>query len=102
MCLSPSALTVASCFGESPIRLLTRVTLSFFATGCLLAVAVRGPAPGAVRIEQPLEAAERGDGRLEHGVRFVGAERLGQDVLASRRFQHGAHGAARDDARAVR
>src|SRR5262249_23281441 len=99
---SPSAFTVASWVGESPIRLFTSVTLSFFATARLLAVTVYRPPPRTVRIQEPLEAAERVDGRLEHVVRIVGAERLGQDVLDARRLQHGADRAARDDARALR
>src|SRR5262245_29559155 len=97
----PSAFTVASCFGESPMMLLTSVTLSFLATGGLLAV-VSALAPGRVRGLQPLEPTERVDRGLEHVVRIVRAERLGQDVLDTGGLQHGPDGAAGDDAGPLR
>src|SRR6267142_1212703 len=71
----PSACTVASCFGESPMMLFTSVTLSFFATGYLLRVAFHGPPPRRIRGLQPLQPPER----------------------VHRRLQHRAHRAARDD-----
>src|SRR5215469_12081268 len=98
---SPSAFTVASWVGESPIRLFTSVTLSFFATARLLAVTVYRPPPRAVRIQKPPEAAERVDGCLEHVVLIVGAERLGQDGRDARGAETGAQRAARDAAGAV-
>src|SRR5712691_2210429 len=84
------------------MMLWTRVTLSALATGGLRPVAFTRLAPRVVRPLQPLEAAERVDGGLEDIVGIVGAERLGQDVLDPGRFEHGAHGPTRNDARALR
>src|SRR6266478_2277174 len=98
----PRALTVASCVGDIPMMLRTSVTLSFFGTGRLLRVAVERPAPCRVRGLQPLEPAEGVHRRLQHVVRVVGTEGLGQDVLHPRRLQHRPHRAARDDPGALR
>src|SRR3989454_6217530 len=84
------------------MMLWTRVTLSALATGGLRPVALTRLAPRVVRPLQPLEAAERVDGGLEDIVGIVGPERLGQDVLDPGRFEHGAHGPTRNDARALR
>src|SRR6185295_971871 len=93
----PSACTVPSCFGESPMMLFTRVTLSFFARGRLLPVAFHGPPPRRVGGLQPLQPPEGIHRRLQHVVRVVGAECLGEDVLHPRRLQHRSHRPARDD-----
>src|SRR5712692_252861 len=71
------------------------------ATGRLLRStrAVAAPLARGVQILKSLDLAERVDGRLEHVVRIVGAEGLGEDVLHPRRLQHRTDGAARDDAR---
>src|SRR5258705_12459317 len=94
---SPSARTVASCFGLSPMMLLTSVTLSFLATGRLPAVAVHRAPAGRVQVELPLHAAERVDGRLEHVVRGICPQRLGEHLLDPPRLQHPPPRAARDD-----
>src|SRR5215475_14912280 len=73
MCRSPSAFTVASCFGESPMMLLTSVTLSLLATCRLLTITVRRAAPARVRSLQLLHAPKRVHGGLEHVVRIVRA-----------------------------
>src|SRR5438034_469267 len=99
---SPSAFTVASWRGDSPIRLRVSLMRSFLsATGRLLRStrAVVAPLARRVQILKSLDLAERVDGRLEHVVRIVGAEGLGEDVLHPRRLQHRTDGAARDDAR---
>src|SRR5262245_62687139 len=104
MRLRPSAFTVASCRGDSPMMLRVSVTLSLRAgTRGLLhdnVVAVAAPT-SRVQVLQPLELAERVDGGLEDVVRIVRAQRLRQDVLDAGGFQHGPHCAARDDAGAV-
>src|SRR2546426_9435547 len=76
-----------------------RVTLSFWlATAVLLReIAVTGT-PGGVQILEPLDAAQRVHGRLQHVVRVVRPERLGQDVLHPRRLEDGTDGAPRDHA----
>src|SRR5262245_37155519 len=81
---SPSAFTVASCLGDSPMIDLVSVTLSFLpGTGRLLYAAAVGRtlAARSVQILKPLDAAKRVDGRFEHIVGIVGAERLREDVL---------------------
>src|SRR6185503_12488378 len=99
---SPSARTVASCLGLSPMMLFTSVTLSFLATGRLLPVTVQPAPAGRMQIELPLHAPERVDGRLEHVVRVVRPQRLGEHVLDARRLQHRPDRAARDDPGALR
>src|SRR6266508_2059248 len=84
------------------MMLWTSVTLRALATRTLRPIAITRLAPRVVCPLQPLEAAERVDGGLEDVVRIIGAQRLGQDVLNPGRFEHGAHGPARDDARALR
>src|SRR6266566_4489102 len=97
---SPSARTVASCLGDRPIIDLVRVTLSFLSgTGHLLrggggAVAA---SPRRVQILESLDPPERVDGRLEHVVRVVRAERLREDVLDARGLEDRPHRAAGDD-----
>src|SRR5438034_5253191 len=95
----PNALTVASCFGESPMMLRTSVSLSFFCAthGLLLSHVTVGPPPGRMEILQTLDPPERVDRRLQHVVRIVRAERLRQDVLDTGRFQHWTNRAAGHD-----
>src|SRR5213594_4277569 len=98
---SPSALTVASCLGDSPMIERLRVTLSFLSgTDRLLDWSPRAVAATARRVQvlQPLDPAQRVERGLEHVVRIVGAERLREDVLHARRLEDGSHGTARDDA----
>src|SRR5262252_7524378 len=95
---SPSALTVASCLGERPMMLRTRVTLSFFATRSLLAIGLSPLATARIGGLQAFHPPKRVHRRLEYVVRIVRAERLGQDVLDSGGFEHRADGAAGDDA----
>src|SRR5207253_3844935 len=97
----PRAFTVASCVGERPMRDLVSVILSFLpGTGRLLHATVDDAlAPRGVQILKPLDATERVDGRLQHVVRIVRAERLGEDVLDADSLEHGPYGAARDDTR---
>src|SRR5215470_2349144 len=98
---SPSAFTVASCLGDRPMIERVSVTLSFLSgTDGLLHYGTVAATPRRVQILQSLDPAQRVDRGLEHVVRVVGAERLGQDVLDARRLEDGPHGAARDDARA--
>src|SRR5439155_2698477 len=99
---SPGAFTVGSWFGDRSMVLLARVTLSLLATGCLLAVALGGLAPGRVRGLQLLHAAKGVHGGLEDVVRIVGPERLGEDILDAGRLEHRANRAAGDDARSLR
>src|SRR5436309_2149408 len=72
MRLRPSAFTVASCRGDSPMMLRVSVSLSLLAgTRGLLhgsVVAVAAPASG-VQILESLELAKRVDGGLEDVVR---------------------------------
>src|SRR5919198_2773650 len=100
----PSAFTVASCFGLRPMIDLTSVILSFLpgtdrlldvVTGAVAALAAHG-----VQILKSLDPAEGVDGRLQHVVRVVRAQGLGEDVLHAGRLEHRPHGAAGDDARA--
>src|SRR5262249_25904033 len=97
---SPRAFTVASCLGERPMIDLVSVILSFLpGTGRLLHATVRSAlAPRGVQILEPLDPAERVDGRFQDVVRVVGSERLGEDVLHASRLEHRPHGAAGDDA----
>src|SRR5437867_1387860 len=100
---SPSALTVASCLGDSPMIERLRVTLSFLSgTDRLLDWSPRAVAATARRVQvlQPLDPAQRVERGLEHVVRIVGAERLREDVLHARRLEDRPHRAAGDDARA--
>src|SRR5215470_17316603 len=95
----PSAFTVASCLGDSPMIDLISVILSFLpGTGRLLHPTAirRALAANGVKILKPLDAAERVNRRLENIVRVVRAKRLGQDVLHARRLEHGPHRAAGD------
>src|SRR5262249_3180322 len=101
MCRSPSAFTVASCFGESPMMLLTSVTLSLLATCRLLTITVRRAAPARVRGLQLLHAPKRVHGGLEHVVRIVRAERFREHVLNSGGLAHRAHRPAGNDARTL-
>src|SRR5689334_9845708 len=98
---SPSAFTVASCLGDSPMIDRVSVILSFLpGTGRLLhAAAIRGAlAPRGVQILKALDPTKRVDRRLEHVVRVVRAERLREDVLDAGRLQHGTYGTAGNDA----
>src|SRR5262249_40979087 len=97
----PRAFTVASCLGLSPMIDLVRVSLSFLldTAGVLREVPVTAPAR-RVQILKPLDPAQGVHGGLEHVVGIVGAEGLGQDVLASGRLQDGTHGAPGNDSRA--
>src|SRR5438128_4006466 len=101
MRLRPSAFTVASCRGDSPMMLRVSVSLSLLAgTRGLLhgsVVAVAAPASG-VQILESLELAKRVDGGLEDVVRIVRPQRLRQDVLDADGFQHGPYRAAGNDA----
>src|SRR5438093_10201357 len=96
----PSAFTVASCLGLRPMMDFRSETLSLLlGTDRLLhQVALAATAPRGVQVLQPLDAPERVERGLQHVVRIVRAERLGQDVLDAGRLQHGPHGAAGDDA----
>src|SRR5262245_54248006 len=97
---NPRAFTVASCWGLSPIRLFTRVTLSFLGTdGLLRHVAVGRATANGLQILKSLDAAQGIDGGLEDVVRIVRAEGLGEDVLDAGRLEDRAHRPARDDAR---
>src|SRR3954454_539182 len=49
-----------------------------------------------------LQRAQAGEGRTHHVVRVVRSEALREDVLDAGRLDHGADGAAGDDAGAVR
>src|SRR2546422_1276491 len=96
----PSALTVASCLGESPMRLRVSWSLSFLlATRRLLprrnSIAAL---TGGVQVLDALDPPQRVHGRLEHVVRVVGAQRLGEDVLHAGRLEHRPHRAPGDDA----
>src|SRR5438105_11497635 len=96
----PRAFTVASCVGDRPMIDRVRVTLSFLpGTGRLLHAAAVDDAlaPGGMQILKSLDTAERIDGRLQHVVRIVRAERLGENVLDADGLEHGPYGAARDD-----
>src|SRR5690242_11330309 len=97
----PRAFTVASWVGLRPMIDRVSVILSFLpGTGRLLHPTVRDAlAPRRVQILKALDAAKRVDGRLQHVVRIVGPQRLGQDVLDADGLEHGPDGAARDDAR---
>src|SRR5262247_3044924 len=98
---SPSAFTVASCLGDKPMIERVSVTLSFWSgTDSLLHYGGVTAAPRRVQVLKPLDPAQRVDRGLEHVVRVVGAERLGQDVLDARRLEDRPYGAACDDARA--
>src|SRR5690242_20603127 len=96
----PSAFTVASCLGLSPMIDRHSETLSLLlGTDRLLhQVAVAAAAAGGVQVLQPLDAPERVERGLEDVVRIVRSQRLGQDVLNTGRLQHRPHGAAGDDA----
>src|SRR5262245_60618956 len=50
-----------------------------------------------VEILKPLDPTEGIDGGLEDVVGVVRAQRLGQDILNARRFQHGTDRPPRDD-----
>src|SRR5512132_1802205 len=97
---SPSAFTVASWRGLSPMIERVRVILSFLlgTRGLLHHVALAAAPPRRVQVLQPLDPAQGVDGRLQDVVRVVRAERLGEDVLHPRRLEHRPHGAAGDDA----
>src|SRR5215472_18606346 len=100
---SPRAWRVRTWFGLSPIRLRISVILSFLllGKGRLLRFRRRLP-PKRVQVLEPADPPEGVQGRLEHVVRIVGAERLGEDVLDPRRLEHGANGAAGDEAGPLR
>src|ERR671922_570073 len=91
----PSAFTVASCFGLRPMIDLVSVILSFLpGTDRLLHVvvgAVAALAPHGVQILQALDPSKGVDRRLQHVVRIVRAERLGEDVLDAGRLEHRPH-----------
>src|SRR4029434_5786861 len=77
------------------------VTLSLWSgTDGLLHYRDVAAAQRRVQLLKPLDPAQRVDRGLEHVVRVIGAERLGEDVLDARRLEDGPHGAARNDARA--
>src|SRR5215470_18160676 len=97
----PSASSVRTWPGLSPIALRVCVTLSFLLDkdGLLRFLYTLPPEPLEV-LELP-DPPERVQGRLQHVVRIVRTKRLGQDVLDARRFQHRAHRPARDQPRAL-
>src|SRR5438045_2517607 len=92
----PSAFTVASCLGLRPMMDFRSETLSFLlgTDRLLYQAALAAATPGGMQILKALDAPERVDRRLQHVVRVVGPQRLGQNVLDPGRLQHGTHGAA--------
>src|SRR5262245_65013011 len=82
------------------MMLRVSVILSFWLANRRLlrnATVAAAAAPSRVEILKPLDPTEGIDGRLEHVVRIVRAQRLGQDILDARRFQHGTNRPPRDD-----
>src|SRR5262245_29104260 len=99
---SPRASSVRTWPGLSPIRLRVRVILSFLLDKNRL-LGLRGTlAPEPLKILELPDPPEGVERRLQHVVRVVRAERLGEDVLDARRLEHGPDRAAGDQARALR
>src|SRR5262245_59865444 len=98
----PSACSVRTWPGRSPIELRRRVTLSFLLgkDGLLHFLRALPPEPLEIlELPDPPEGVER---RLQHIVRVVRAQSLGQDVLDAGGFEHRPDRAARDQTRPLR